>query len=102
MGKNPTLDYFPDTGTLDFTIMYQEKDDYYVFSVSRGGAIIASRYEQNSPPTETEFYNGIEHYYLTNEENNTVTWYVGMIENNIVTNMPISDLKKIVKLMYEV
>ena len=100
--KKPTLDYCLDDDTLEFLIMYQREDDYYIFSVSRDGDTIASEYEQNSPPLEKEFYNGIGHFYLANEENNTVTWYVGMIEHNIITNMSISDLKKIVRLMYEV
>lgn len=100
--KKPTLDYFPDDGTLDFTIMYQQKDDYYIFSVYKNEKYIENQYEKSIFLVETELYNGIEHFYLANEENNTVTWGVGTIEHSIVTNMPISDLEEIVEMMYEV
>lgn len=98
----PMLDYFPHDNIFKFSVMYQRESDYYIFSVYRDENDVVNRYEKSESLVETERYNSIEHYYLTNEENNIVTWYVGTIEHNIVTNMSISDLKKIIKSMYEV
>lgn len=96
------LSYYPDNGILQFSIMYQRDNDCYIFSVCRNGNNITNRYEKDASLIETKRYNNIEHYYLANEENNTVAWYVGTIEYNIVTNMSISDLKKILESIYEV
>lgn len=98
----PKLSYFPDSGILKATIIYQRENEYYIFGVYRNGNNIINQYEKNDSLVETKLYNGIEHYYLANEENNTVAWYLGTIEYNILTNMSISDLEKILEATYEV
>lgn len=97
---NPTLDYFPDNGTLQFLIMYQQGNDYYVFNVYQDKTHTFNHYEKSNSLVETKVYNGIKHYYFENDENHTVAWYDGTIEYSILTNQATSDLEKIVKSMY--
>ena len=102
VAEKPALDYFPDDGTLRFTIMYQQESDYYIFSVYRKGNSVINRYEKSNSLVEIKVHNGIEYYCLANAENNTIAWYDDTIEYSIVSNLPISDLKKILQSMYEV
>ena len=99
--ETPALDYFPENGTLEFTIMYQRERDYYIFVVNRDGDIIFNHYEKSNPLVETKVYNGIEHYFLENNGNSTAAWYVGTIEYHILTNQSTSELKEIVESMYD-
>lgn len=102
VAENPTLDYFSDNSTLKFSVMYWQKSDYYIFSVYKNKENLLSKYEKSDSLVETAIYDGAKHYFLANEENNTVAWCSGTIEYNIVTNMSISDLKETLQLMYEV
>ena len=99
--KKPTLDYYSDDGTFQFSILYQRESEYYIFSVCHDKDDIIS-HEKSNFLVETKLYNSIEHHYMANESNNVVAWSLGTIEFSIITNMSITDLKKIVELMYEV
>lgn len=96
----PMIDYFPVNGTLQFTMIYRQERDYYIFSVNRDGDIIFNRYEKSDSLVETRVYSDVKHYYLENNGNSTVAWYVGTIEYNIVTNRTTSELKEIIESMY--
>lgn len=100
--KKTMLDYFPDNGTLKFSIMYQQENDYYVFGVYHDKKHVSNRYEKSDSLVEIKIYNGIEHYYLGNEGNNTVAWYMDTTEHYVITNKSMADLKEILESMYEV
>ena len=100
VAKEPTLDYFPDGGVLDFSVVYQRENDYYAFTVHRNEQQTTYLHEKIDTSVETKVYNGIEHYYFENVRNNTVVWYIGSTECSIVTNRETSDLKEILKSTY--
>ncbi len=98
--RTSTLDYFPNDSILQFSIMYQQGDNYYMFVVNRDIDNIVNQYEKSDSLVETKLYNGIEHYYLGNNGNSTVAWYVDTVECYIATNGTISDLKEILESTY--
>lgn len=100
----PILSFFSEKDEMQFIITYQKQEDFYVFTIEQVGIETANhnRYEKIDSFVECCVYNGIEHYIISNTENNTATWNVGGFEYHIVTNMPTSNLKVILESMYEV
>ena len=96
----PMIDYNLKNGTLEYTIIYRLDSDYYVFSVYKNEKESFNKYEKSDSLVETKVYNGTEHYYLENNGNSIVAWYIGTTEYYIVTNRTTSDLKKILESMY--
>ena len=101
VAEEPSLDYFPNSDTLQFSIMYWRESDYYVFVIDRNDHQTTSLHEKSNSLVETKVYDGIEHYYFENMENRTVAWHVDTTEYYIVTNRTISDLKEILELTYD-
>lgn len=95
--EDSNLFYFPDDGTLKFSIMYQQEDKYYIYGVNRDGKQVTNSYEKHNFLVEIRLYNGIKHYFLLNNDNSTVAWYDNGIEHYIITNMHFSDLEKILE-----
>lgn len=100
---NPAFTYYSEKQKVQYMITWQNQDKFYVFNVKQDNeqVIDFQEYEKVNSPFETYTYNTIKHYLLPNLENNTAIWYVGTTEYCIITNMPMSNLKEILKSMYE-
>lgn len=96
------LSYLPDDGTLQFLIMYKREEEYYIFCVNWGSNNVIYQYEKDESLVEICSYNDINHYIMSNTNNNVVAWYIGNTEHYIISSSPISDLKKILEITYEV
>lgn len=94
------LSYLPDDSTLQFSIMYQRESEYFIFSINRDNNIVSNQYEKNTSLVETKVVDNIKFYFLKNNGNSTIAWYIGPIEYYIVTNRTISDLDEILDLIY--
>ena len=101
VAEKPALNYYPNNGILEFSIVYQRESDYYIFVVQKNERQTAHLHEKIDALVETKVYNGIEHYYLENNGNNTVTWYIDSFEYYITTNGATSNLKKVIELTYD-
>lgn len=88
--------------TLYFSIVYQRKNDYYIFSIMQNDkqSNNGSFYEKNNPDIPSVKYGDIEYYILPNNDNCTASWSLGNIEYFIVTNMSVSDLEDVIKSTY--
>lgn len=98
----PILSYFPDEKILKFTIVYEKQDSFYLFDVNRNENTMTNHYEKMDCLVEVQKYDGIDHFFLSNVENNTVSWYIGGIEYCIITNMPLQNIKEILESTYGV
>ncbi len=99
----PVFSYNSKTKKIQFVITWQKQGKFFVFNVKRDSEQNPNllQYEKVDSKFETYICNGIKHYLLPNSDNNTATWYIGMTEYYIVTNMPISNLKETLESMYE-
>ena len=99
----PVLTHIPDQSKVRFIVTYQKQDEFYIFSINHDECETNRKlYEKTDNFVEPCEYNGIKCYILSNVDNNTATWYHEKTEYSIITNAQISDLKEILKTIYEV
>ncbi|MEY8402540.1 DUF4367 domain-containing protein [Oscillospiraceae bacterium 44-34] len=101
--EEPVFSYHPEKQEIQFMIIWQKQDKFYMFSVKQDSEQLFDLYEYEKTDShfETYTYNKINHYLLPNSENNTAIWNIGKTEYYVVTNMPLSDLKETIKSMYK-
>lgn len=98
----PVLSYSTEDSALEFMLIYQHENEYYIYGIDWNTDLVTNRYEKDETLVEILIYDDIKHYVLSNVDNNTIAWYTGNIEYFIVSNRPIPDLKEILESMYEV
>ena len=96
------LSYSTEDSALEFMLIYQHENEYYIYGIDWNTDLVTNRYEKDETLVEILIYDDIKHYVLSNVDNNTIAWYTGNIEYFIVSNRPIPDLKEILESMYEV
>jgi len=98
--QNYSLYTSPKTGESSFAVMYQKGAEFIIFQLEQNDGKTGVIKEKDSTIVETYNINGIKHYVLSNNNNNTIAWHIDELRYALSSSLPISQLKLIINSMY--
>ena len=91
----------PAYGHIDFYMTFKNSNQFFSLTILKNTAEKKVLYEKEGEHPEIVSIQGIDHYFLVNRENVSVSWQNNHIECNIQGNITIDDLKTMVNSIYE-
>lgn len=90
----------PETGDVSFSLLYEAREKYIMFSADQIVGENGQTYEKDGTDVEIYPCHEMEYYIFTNNGTNTVAWCTDRVEYSLTTCLDTSELKEILNSIY--